>query len=71
ALFAESNSRFLAEVAPDKASAFEDMLDGHHHAIIGTVTQQSQLTIHDFEGKIVAQFNLQQLTGCWKSAEIV
>lgn len=44
-LFAESNSRFLVEVAPDKESAFRDTLGDIPSFRVGTVTENPRLTI--------------------------
>jgi phosphoribosylformylglycinamidine synthase subunit PurSL len=44
-LFAESNSRFLCEVAPASQQRFEQRLSGVPHALIGQVTAEAELTI--------------------------
>jgi phosphoribosylformylglycinamidine synthase len=44
-LFAESNTRFLCEVAPASAAAFEKCLAGTPHACIGRVTKTPQLEV--------------------------
>jgi phosphoribosylformylglycinamidine synthase len=44
-LFSESNSRFIAEVAPDRAAAFERTLAGIPFARIGQVTERAELRI--------------------------
>lgn len=44
-LFSESNTRFLCEVRPADASAFESLLSSVPHALIGEVTAEDRLTI--------------------------
>ncbi len=44
-LFAESNSRFLCEVEPEQAGAFEQALAGVPHALVGEVTDSGCLEI--------------------------
>lgn len=46
-MFSESNSRFLAAVAPEKAEAFEKCLAGVPFAKIGTVTSEQTLVWND------------------------
>jgi phosphoribosylformylglycinamidine synthase len=44
-LFSESNTRFLCEVRPENAAAFESTLAGIPHARIGEVTDSGRLEI--------------------------
>ena len=44
-LFSESNSRFLVEVPQTKAAAFEELLAGVPHALIGEVIAETRLQI--------------------------
>jgi phosphoribosylformylglycinamidine synthase len=44
-LFSESNTRFLCEVPPERADAFEALLEGVPHARIGEVTDGGKLEI--------------------------
>jgi phosphoribosylformylglycinamidine (FGAM) synthase-like enzyme len=44
-LFSESNTRFLCEVAPENAAAFESALAGSPHARVGEVTEEPILEI--------------------------
>ncbi|MGI9518266.1 MAG: phosphoribosylformylglycinamidine synthase subunit PurL, partial [Pirellulaceae bacterium] len=46
-LFAESNTRFLCEVAADHASRFEDQFADLPLAKIGTVTESSEVVLRD------------------------
>jgi phosphoribosylformylglycinamidine synthase len=50
-LFSESNSRFLCEVTPQNAAAFEAALAGIPHAKIGEVVADAKLEIVDTDGK--------------------
>ena len=54
-LFSESNSRFLAEVAPENRDEFEQIMGNSSFAGIGQVTDSEILEIYGLEGrKIVA-----------------
>jgi phosphoribosylformylglycinamidine synthase len=44
-LFSESNTRFLCEIRPPNAAAFESALAGIPHAQIGAVTNSGRLEI--------------------------
>ena len=44
-LFSESNTRFLCEVEPDRAAAFEQVLSGIAFGKIGRVTDGARLEI--------------------------
>ena len=44
-LFSESNTRFLCEVRPQNAAAFEATFSGIPHARIGEVTDDARLKI--------------------------
>jgi phosphoribosylformylglycinamidine synthase len=44
-LFSESNTRFLCEVRPEQAEAFEAALAGVPHALVGEVTEDMRLQI--------------------------
>ncbi|MDT8392034.1 MAG: AIR synthase-related protein [Lentisphaeria bacterium] len=44
-LFSESNSRFIATVAPEDKAAFEDRLEGTPFACVGRVTAEPALTL--------------------------
>lgn len=58
ALFSESNTRFLVEVRPDLAAAFEDCLRGIPHARIGSVTASERLEITGHGTRVIsAQIN--------------
>lgn len=63
-LFSESQCRFVVEVAPERAPAFEQMLAGQPVAKIGTVSDSSQLTITTQQGE--TQFDLAELEHAWR-----
>ena len=44
-LFAESNSRFLCEVAPEAAEAFEEVMGDVPHSAVGEVLAEPRLQI--------------------------
>ena len=66
-LFSESNSRFVATVAPEKAEAFERRLAGLPCAHIGAVTEDPQLVIRGRDGEPVVNADLFELKKVWKS----
>lgn len=61
-LFAESLGRFLVEVAPEHAAAFEAMLAGQPFARIGMVTATPRLTIRDGSGRVCLDLTLAELS---------
>ena len=71
ALFSESSTRFLVEVAPEDAAAFGAYLKGAPFACIGKVADQQALQIRGFSGDVVVQATVSDLTQTWQSAEIV
>ncbi|HEV7279330.1 MAG TPA: phosphoribosylformylglycinamidine synthase subunit PurL [Pirellulaceae bacterium] len=64
-LFAESNSRFLMEVAPDKESAFRDALGDVACFRIGAVTDGSQVTVRA-NGETCVDASLAELKEAWQ-----
>ena len=67
-LFAESNSRFLCEVHPDDASAFENQLAEIPHAHVGNTTTEQQLIITEFVGgKRVVNSTTDALKAAWQA----
>ena len=46
-LFAESNSRFLVEVPPDRRKEFEKTMGDVPHAVVGEVTEAPRLVVDD------------------------
>lgn len=65
-LFSESNTRFLCEVAPENASAFESLLNSCVVARIGQVEANEQLHIVDGE-RIAIDASIVELKDSWKS----
>ena len=63
-LFSESNTRFLCEVQPENAAAFEAALAGIPHARIGEVTDSDRLEIRG-ETPLV-QADLKSLKEAWQ-----
>jgi len=71
ALFSESSTRFLVEIAPDDAAAFEAYLEGAPLARIGKVADQQTLQILGFSGDVVVRATVTDLVRTWQSAQIV
>jgi phosphoribosylformylglycinamidine synthase len=65
-LFAESNTRFLIEVAPENCSAFEQALDEVTFARIGMITEEDQLVVNN-DGEILLTTPIGQLKEAWQS----
>jgi phosphoribosylformylglycinamidine synthase len=63
-LFSESNTRFLCEVTPENAAAFESTLQEIPHAKIGEVTATSTLEIHT--DKPILEETLATLKETWQ-----
>jgi phosphoribosylformylglycinamidine synthase II len=71
ALFSESSTRFLVEVAPENAVAFEKALAGRPVAQIGQVTNDGALRVHGLAGNIVIERSIQDLLQAWQGTEVV
>ncbi|MEX0978483.1 MAG: AIR synthase-related protein, partial [Pirellulales bacterium] len=65
-LFSESNTRFLCEVAPDKAGEFEARLAGVPHARIGTVTAEPALHVA-FDAHPLMVVDVARLKAAWQA----
>ena len=65
-LFSESNSRFLAEVRPQDARAFEACLADVPHARIGEVTEEGRLAVTGLKGNVVICADIARLKAAWK-----
>jgi phosphoribosylformylglycinamidine synthase len=65
-LFSESNSRFIAAVAPENGTAFEDLMAGIPCALVGKVTEETRLTIEGQNGVAVITANIHELKQKWK-----
>ena len=66
ALFSESPSRLLVEVAKEQQVAFEAALKGIPHAMIGATVAQPTLTITGRSGQPVIRAALDDLKRCWQ-----
>jgi phosphoribosylformylglycinamidine synthase subunit PurSL len=66
-LFAESNSRFLCEVAADKAAAFEQLLSKVPHAAIGAVTDTNRVVIANGHDALLIDSDTTELKESWQS----
>jgi len=65
-LFAESQSRFVVTVTPDKAEAFEQTMAGTGWARVGTVTAEPRLTAIGLNGSRVMDENMADLKKAWQ-----
>jgi len=65
-LFSESNTRFLCEVEPQRAAAFEKELGGVAFAKIGQVTADSRLVMNDGEGRLI-DADIYELKEAWQA----
>jgi phosphoribosylformylglycinamidine (FGAM) synthase-like enzyme len=71
ALFAESSSRFLVEVAPGDVRAFEKAMADHVRVRLGRVTEEGFLRVRGLRGKAVVECSVDDLRRAWQSAEVV
>ena len=65
-LFSESNTRFLAEVAPEDKAAFEKMMAGADFAQIGQVTDDRMLKVYGRNGKVLVSADIGELKEAWQ-----
>jgi phosphoribosylformylglycinamidine synthase len=69
-LFSESNSRFLCEVEPERAAAFESVLQDVPYARLGTVSAAAWLEIWGFSAhdrpELVLRQPIDQLKEAWQ-----
>jgi phosphoribosylformylglycinamidine synthase len=70
-LFAESPSRFLAELRPDDAPAFEAALEGLPCARVGQVTADTELVIQGVAGGEALRADIAELRAAWQSTTVV
>jgi len=64
-LFSESNTRFLCEIAPDQADAFEKSMAGIPHARVGRTTDETALRLQA-GAKAVIDASLDRLKSEWQ-----
>ena len=65
-LFSESNSRFLCEVTPENQSQFETILKNIPSALIGKVTEETQVKI-THQQNVLIDLNIAQLKEVWQA----
>jgi phosphoribosylformylglycinamidine (FGAM) synthase-like enzyme len=70
-LFAESPTRFLIEVRPGDAAAFERALAGLPAAQIGTVLAKQELRIAGLGGEPIVQAHIAELKAAWQGTAVV
>ena len=66
ALFSESNSRFLVEVADKNKAEFEKCMKSKTYAEIGKVTKEPRLTVSGLKGSKVVDASVADLRAAWK-----
>ena len=65
-LFAESNSRFVAEVAPEKQEAFEKCMTGIPIGCIGTVVESTDFVVNGTDGSAIVETTIDRLKESWQ-----
>jgi phosphoribosylformylglycinamidine synthase len=70
-LFSESPSRFLVEVRPSAAAAFEQALAGLPFGRVGAVTAGAELVITGTNGEEVLRAALDELRAAWQGTTVV
>ena len=70
-LFAESSSRFLMEIVPGDARAFEKAMGEHVRVRLGRVAEDGFLRVRGLRGGTVVECSVDDLRRAWQSAEVV
>jgi phosphoribosylformylglycinamidine synthase len=65
-LFSESNSRFLAEIAPKNSEEFEKTMGNTAYACIGEVTSGDRLYIYGLEDESILKIPIEKLKLAWR-----
>ncbi len=65
-LFSESNSRLIAEVAPDKEKEFLKLFKGMAVAKIGVVEQSPEVIIYGVKDNVIINTDIHQLKSTWQ-----
>jgi phosphoribosylformylglycinamidine synthase II len=65
-LFSESNTRFLAEVAPNDKQQFEDMMADVDFGAIGQITSKKRFEVYGLNGKIMLSASIDELREAWQ-----
>jgi phosphoribosylformylglycinamidine synthase II len=71
ALFAESNSRYLVEVAPEAAPDFEAQMGALPFALVGTVTAEPRLKVVGLAGELALEVSVADLSRAWSDQSYV
>jgi phosphoribosylformylglycinamidine synthase II len=71
ALFSESSARFLVEVAPENAAAFEKTLTERPMAQIGKVTAEGILRVRGLRGNMAVESTIENLLQAWQGTQVV
>ena len=66
-LFAESNSRFIVEVAPAQQKKFEAAMKGVPQALIGRVEDPSEFVVYGLNKKPIISTYLEELKEAWQA----
>ncbi len=66
-LFAESNSRLIAEVSVKNEKKFKQMLKGIPHAKVGTVEAGPEMVVYGLKDKPVINARIDELKEVWKA----
>ncbi len=67
-LFSESNSRFVVEVTPENAAAFEVIMSENSVPVgcLGRVTEGEVFMVRDIKGAVVIDSGINELKGVWQ-----
>jgi len=65
-IFSESNTRFLAEIAPEHKDEFEKMMYGVAFAEIGRVTDNNKFEVYGRNGGVVLGADIAELKEAWQ-----
>lgn len=68
-MFSESLTRFLVEVRPEAAAAFEAQMAGHPVARLGQVTADGFLRVIGREGTVCLALSIAELERAWRGEE--
>jgi phosphoribosylformylglycinamidine synthase len=66
-LFSESASRLLVTVRPEQSELFEEVMAGNCFSRIGTITEETMVTITGIDGSVVLQGALTDFKEAWQS----
>ena len=65
-LYSESPGRFIVTIAPEQREAFEAIFERCRYAVIGEVTEETNLAIRGIEGNILLTSAVAALKQAWK-----